>query len=203
MFTPPVRKVTYRKLKSVNIVDFQQDILDSGIHLDSDMSLNGFVSFYNSTLHDCLKKHAPITTRTISVRPRVAWFSEEIKCAKREKRKAERKWRTTKLRSDLLHFKRKRAFCTYLMKNSTFITVLLLMIIALIRENCSKPVNISLILRMIFSFPSHSDAFKLANDDDVDNDNDNDYGDDDDDDVEDDDDDKDDDDDDDDDDGDN
>ena len=36
---PPVRKVTYRKLKSVNIiVDFQQDILDSGIHLDSDMS---------------------------------------------------------------------------------------------------------------------------------------------------------------------
>ena len=58
--TPPVRKVTYRKLKSVNIVDFQQDILDSGIHLDSEMSLNGFVSLYNSTLHDCLEKHAPI-----------------------------------------------------------------------------------------------------------------------------------------------
>ena len=50
-------------------------ILDSGIHLDSDMNLDGFVSFYNSTLHDCLEKHAPTTTRTISVRPRVAWFS--------------------------------------------------------------------------------------------------------------------------------
>ena len=60
-----------------------------------------FFSFYNSTLHDCLEKHAPITTRTISVCPRVAWFSEEIKFAKKEKRKAERKWRMTKLESDL------------------------------------------------------------------------------------------------------
>ena len=72
-----------------------------------------FFSFYNSTLHDCLEKHALITTRTISVRPFVAWFTEEIKCAKREKRKAERKWRMTKLQSDLLQFKRKQAFCTY------------------------------------------------------------------------------------------
>ena len=27
---------------SLNIVDFQWDILDSGIHLDSDMSIDGF-----------------------------------------------------------------------------------------------------------------------------------------------------------------
>ena len=42
--TPLVKNVTKRKLKSVNIVDFQRDILDSGIDLDSDMSLDGFVS---------------------------------------------------------------------------------------------------------------------------------------------------------------
>ena len=69
-----------------------------------------------STIVPCMI--TPITTRTISVRPCVAWFSEEIKCAKREKRKMERKWRTTKLQGDLLQFKRKRAFCTYLMKKA-------------------------------------------------------------------------------------
>ena len=166
--TPPVRKVTvpYRKLKSVNIVDFQRDVLDSGIRLDSDMSLDGFVSFYNSTLHDCLEKHTPIiTTRAISVRPRVAWFSKEIKCAKREKRKAERNWRTTKLQSDLLQFKRKRAFCPYLMKKarceyySTFIN-----------DNSSdqrKLLKANKYLRNLkddTQFPPHSHAFELAND---------------------------------------
>ena len=47
--TPLVKNVTKRKLKSVNVVDFQRDILDSGIDLDSDMSLDGFVSLQNST----------------------------------------------------------------------------------------------------------------------------------------------------------
>lgn len=146
-------------------MDFQWDILDSGIHLDSDMSIDGFFSFYNSTLHDCLEKHAPITTRTISVPPRVAWFSEEIKCAKKEKRKAERKWRMTKLESDLSQFKRKRAFCTSSMKKarseyySTFIN-----------DNSSdqgklfKASKYLLNLKNDIQFPPHSDAFKLAND---------------------------------------
>ena len=109
---PSVRNVSYRKLKSVNIEDFRKDILVSSVYPVPDMSLDGLVSFYNSTLGECLDKHAPITTRTISVRLRVAWFNEEIKCAKRDKRKAERKWRTTKLLSDLSLFKRKRNLCT-------------------------------------------------------------------------------------------
>ena len=163
--TLPVKKVTYRKLKSVNTVDFQRDVLEFGINLESDMSLDGFVSLYNSNLHDCLEKHAPLTSRTISVRPRVAWFSEEIKCATREKRKAERKWRMTKLQSDLLQFKRKRAFCTYLVKMarsecySTFIN-----------DNNSdqrklfKASKYLLNLKDDIQFPPHSDAFELAND---------------------------------------
>ena len=163
--TPLVRKVTYRKLKSVNIVDFQRDILDSGIDLHSDMSLDGFVSFYNSTLHDCLEKDTPITTRTISVRPRVAWFSEEINCAKREKTEAERNWRTTKLQTHLLQFKRKRAFCTYLMKKvrseyySTFINDS-----SSDQRKLFKASKCLLNLKDDIQFPPHSDAFELAND---------------------------------------
>jgi len=149
--TPLVKKVTYRKLKSVNIVDFQRDILDCGIDLDSDMSLDGFVSLYNSTLHDCLEKYARVTSRTI--------------CAKRENMKAERKWGMTKLQSDLLQFKRKRAFCTYLLKDarseyhSTFI-----------HDNSSdqrklfKVSKYLLNLKDAIQFPPHSDVFELAND---------------------------------------
>lgn len=53
-------------------------------------------------------KHAPVQTRTIVVRPRVPWYKDAIRQAKKERRKAERKWRSSKLEFDLAVFKRKR-----------------------------------------------------------------------------------------------
>ena len=38
-----------------------------------------------------LDKHAPLMTRTIVQRPRVPWFSQEIREAKRQRRKAEKR----------------------------------------------------------------------------------------------------------------
>ena len=52
-----------------------------------------------------LDKHAPVKTRTIVVRPRVPLYTDEIRHAKRERRKAERRWRLSKLDSDLVAFK--------------------------------------------------------------------------------------------------
>ena len=42
------------------------------------------------------------------VRPRVPWYTDDIRQAKKERRKAERKWRSSKLEFDLAVFKRKR-----------------------------------------------------------------------------------------------
>ena len=65
-----------------------------------------------------LDKHAPLQTRTIVVRQRVPWYSEEIRHVKRERRRAERKWRSSKLDFDLAAFKAKRNAVTNLMNKA-------------------------------------------------------------------------------------
>ena len=65
-----------------------------------------------------LDKNVPLMTRTIVQRPRVPWFSQEIREAKRQRRKAEKKWRKSRLESDLIAFKAKRNFTTRLMSKA-------------------------------------------------------------------------------------
>ena len=52
-----------------------------------------------------LDKHAPVKTQTIVMRPQVPCYTDEIRQAKGERRKAERRWRLSKLDSDLAVFK--------------------------------------------------------------------------------------------------
>ena len=65
-----------------------------------------------------LDKHVLLMTRTIVQRPRVPWFSQEIREVKRRRRKAEKKWRKSRLESDLITFKAKRNFTTCLMSKA-------------------------------------------------------------------------------------
>ena len=48
----------------------------------------------------------------------VPWYNEEIKLAKKERRRAERKWRITKTTADLYVFKSLKNHCTYLMRKA-------------------------------------------------------------------------------------
>ena len=73
---------------------------------------------YNKTLIAVLDKHAPVKTRTIVMRPQVPWYKDEIRQAKRERRKAERRWRLSKLDSDLAVFKVKRNAVNNLMNKA-------------------------------------------------------------------------------------
>ena len=52
------------------------------------------------------------------MRPLVPWFSEDIRESRRERRRAERKWRRSRSVCDLLEFKMKRNFTTYLMNEA-------------------------------------------------------------------------------------
>ena len=65
-----------------------------------------------------LEKHAPLQTKHISVRPRVPWYNAEILVAKRNRRKAERRWRATKSIEDLKHYKMSRNVTTNLMNKA-------------------------------------------------------------------------------------
>ena len=113
-----VKTVSYRKWKSVNVESLNNDLVASDLCQNPPEDLDQLVSCYNNTLKVTLEKLAPLTTKTIVERPRVPWFNDEIREAKRQRRKAERKWRASKLELDLVAFRVKRNAVTWLMNNA-------------------------------------------------------------------------------------
>ena len=75
----------------------KKDILASQSSLLLPHTVTDAFNLYSKCLSNILDTHAPMQEKVISVRPKVPWFNNEILASKREKRKAERKWRTTRL----------------------------------------------------------------------------------------------------------
>ena len=63
-------------------------------------SLGELVDEYNTTLKSLLDRHAPLKTKTITLRPTAQWYTEEIRSEKRKRRALERRWRSSKRESD-------------------------------------------------------------------------------------------------------
>ena len=110
--------LSFRKFKSVDVDSLNDDLAKSDLWKNPPDDLEELVISYNKTLKAVFDKHAPVKTRTIVVRPRVPWYTDEIQHAKRERRKAERRWRLSKLDSDLVAFKIKRNVVNNLMNNA-------------------------------------------------------------------------------------
>ena len=91
------RMLSYCKLKSMDKPSFVTDLESICQDLLLIDDLNELTAQYNSRLLSLLDKHAPVTSKTLSVHPRVPWFSPTIKNLKRERRKAERAWRSDML----------------------------------------------------------------------------------------------------------
>ena len=66
--------------------------------MDPADDLEALVRQYNVTLKSMVDTHAPLKTRTVTVRPYFPWFTEEIAIEKR--RALERRWRSAGLPSD-------------------------------------------------------------------------------------------------------
>ena len=92
----PKKTILFRKIRSIDINDFRDDIVSSGLP-SADGELEYLVSFYNKTLSNILDKHAPLKTKTVTIHPTAKWMNDEVRAAKSAKRKAERKWRKTNL----------------------------------------------------------------------------------------------------------
>ena len=102
----------------MNVDSLNDDLANSELSKNSPDDLEEFLLSYNKTLIAVLDKHAPVKTRTIFMRPHVPWYTDEIRRAKRERRKAERRWRLSKLDSDLAVFKVKRNAVNNLMNKA-------------------------------------------------------------------------------------
>ena len=92
------RTISYRNLKNISIDAFSQDIENSILSDRCQLSnLDEFVSRYNLTLSELLDKHAPLSLKKIVPHSNSPWYNSKITSIKICCRKAERKWRQTKL----------------------------------------------------------------------------------------------------------
>ena len=108
-----VKHISFRKLKSLDLVAFKNDIASGNI-----VDCNEVAELYNNCMCSLLDRHAPMTSKRVFARPSAPWMSSNIIEAKRQRRKAERKWRSSKCQSDLAVFKRKRNHVTFLMNEA-------------------------------------------------------------------------------------
>ena len=62
-------------------------------------------SIFTSEIAAVFDRHAPLRARTVSQRPSAPWMTGELKSLKAEKRRAERRWRKTRLPDHKLIYK--------------------------------------------------------------------------------------------------
>ena len=55
---------------------------------------------FDTNIRHLIDKHAPIITKTITLRPETPYYSDELRRAKCSQRKLERKWRKTNIAID-------------------------------------------------------------------------------------------------------
>ena len=109
---PPTAKIlkTYRPTKSLDVTKLQRDIADAFAQIDSSTStrsLDDLVSLYNDVLKGIYDTLAPIQTRWIRHRPQAPWYDDNLRQAKRDKRRLERKFRKSGLTVDKQRFELK------------------------------------------------------------------------------------------------
>ena len=90
---PPraTRDVSSRDIRRMNLNAFNADV--GALQLDSSDLLHS----YSSGLREVLDKHAPLRPRRITGRPSAPWLTVQIKEAKQQRRRAERRWRKSGL----------------------------------------------------------------------------------------------------------
>ena len=111
--------VSYRNLSAINLDALRADLSNSDLCINTDLSdIHELVKSYNETLESVINRHAPLRTKTIIARPHVPWFNNEVKSVKRERRRAERKWRRTRQLCDFQIYKSKKNYMMFVMNRS-------------------------------------------------------------------------------------
>ena len=94
---PEKGKITVRKLPDMD--PFREDIRKSDL-MDTTGDLATLLERYDSALCSVIDVHAPECQEMIIIRPNTPWYTPELRKAKRERRKLERKWMKTKMAED-------------------------------------------------------------------------------------------------------
>lgn len=85
----------FLKSKAIYMDKFSSDLENSAwINSLLNEDLSAVSDLFNSTLQSVMDHHAPIVCRSITFCHHAPWFTDEIKAAKRKRRRLERQWHT-------------------------------------------------------------------------------------------------------------
>ena len=87
------KEIIYRDIKSINTEDFEADI--DKIELSESLPFADNISLYNNALSEVLNKHAPVKKKIIKCLPESPWFDGDYVNLRRQRRKAEVKYKKT------------------------------------------------------------------------------------------------------------
>ncbi len=93
---PILKRITYRKLKDIDVNAFEMDLSNSELVRSPPTELSALVRAYNDCLSTAMDLHAPAVTRDVPVRDRQPWYNDTIREEKRKRRKLERVWKQDK-----------------------------------------------------------------------------------------------------------
>ena len=81
---PPniTKTIHYRKFKLTDIDKFITNLSSSKLTTNPPSSLGELIQVYNNTLTDTLDSHAPLRSKTVTVRPECKWFNNELSSTK-------------------------------------------------------------------------------------------------------------------------
>ena len=99
-------KISYRKIKSINIESF---IADCDLSNLSDNGLKDMVQQLGNKFKNALDKNAPIKTKVATVRKTVPWFNENLRDHNRIVQNHEWIWKKYKTKETWLAFKTERS----------------------------------------------------------------------------------------------
>ena len=91
-------QIEARKLKSLNELDFSNDLITSKIQDDdfNTKTVNEMAILMDKELSRILDRHVPKKLITITMRPNSPWFTPDLQILKKEKRQLEQKWLKSK-----------------------------------------------------------------------------------------------------------
>ena len=94
---------TSRDIKNIDNKEFI-DIIQLDEISDTD-DIDEMSDLFNTRLEKALEILAPLTTKSVVVRRKVPWFTQEVKDQKRKLRKSEKIWRKNKSKENWINLK--------------------------------------------------------------------------------------------------
>ncbi|GFS18081.1 hypothetical protein ElyMa_003255400 [Elysia marginata] len=101
---PSRKTLKYRKTKNIDIEAFKRSILEAEVSkkVEACASVNEKINVLSSTISNVLEAHAPQKVKSIVIRPNCKWYTDVLRKAKQERRKAERRWKKSRLEIDTM-----------------------------------------------------------------------------------------------------